>query len=113
MSEPPLEPRLCLLFVGPVSYNGSRDDADALFLEELPIICLQDLRLSSKALAHLQADLQSRFPMYKVFTSTTVNDRTDITGRHYPFCVLTALNPVFVPLTQRKGTIQIEKFFQS
>ena len=78
--------------VGPVGYNGSRDDIDALFLEGLPIICLQDLRLSSKAAAHLKADLQSRFPMYKVFTSTTVNDRTDITGRHYPFCVLTALH---------------------
>ena len=78
--------------VGPVGYNGSRDDIDALFLEGLPIICLQDLRLSNKAAAHLKADLQSRFPMYKVFTSTTVNDRTDITGRHYPFCVLTALH---------------------
>ena len=51
-----------------------------LFHEGLPIICLEDHRLSSKAAAHLKADLQSIFPMYKVFHLTIVNDRTEITG---------------------------------
>lgn len=78
--------------IGPIGYNGSRDAVDAILHEDFPFVCLQDLRLSRRAAAAVKTDLEHRFPMYKIFATTCASTRTDRKGRHYQFCVLTALH---------------------
>ena len=78
--------------VGPVGYDASASEVDSLLEDGCPVICLQDLRLSKRAASAVKLDLESRFPHYKVFISAGCGHQIDSNGRHYQFCVLTALH---------------------
>ena len=78
--------------VGPVGYDASASEVDSLLEGGCPLICLQDLRLSKRAASAVKLDLETRFPQYKVFISAGCGHQIDSRGRHYQFCVLTALH---------------------